>query len=61
MLVKILIFVLQTYYNKYTDYITPKANPIYARYKFHEKMQGENQTFDQFITELKLLAKACGY
>ncbi|CAI5681852.1 unnamed protein product [Oreochromis niloticus] len=52
---------LQTYYDKYTDYITPKANPIYARYKFHEKMQGENEAFEQFITELKLLAKDCGY
>uniref|UniRef100_A0A3P9K9H2 Gypsy retrotransposon integrase-like protein 1 n=1 Tax=Oryzias latipes TaxID=8090 RepID=A0A3P9K9H2_ORYLA len=52
---------LQTYYDKYTEYITPKANPIYARYKFHQQMQGEHETFEQFVTELKLLVKDCGY
>lgn len=52
---------LKTYYDKYTGYITPKANPIYARYKFHEKMQGEHESFEQFVTELKLLVKDCGY
>ena len=42
-------------------YITPKANPIYARYRFNEKMQGESESFEQFITELKLLVKDCVY
>lgn len=35
----------------------PKANPIFARYKFHEKIQGEDKSFEHFITELKLLVK----
>lgn len=52
---------LGTYYNKYTEYITPKSNPIYARYRFHEKMQGNGETFEHFVTELKLLVKDCGY
>jgi len=52
---------LQTYYDKYTAYLTPKSNPIYARYRFHEKMQGDGETFEQFVTELKLLVKDCGY
>lgn len=52
---------LQTYYDKYTAYITPKSNPIYARYRFHEKMQADGEMFEHFITELKLLVKDCGY
>ncbi|KAL0194540.1 hypothetical protein M9458_008112, partial [Cirrhinus mrigala] len=52
---------LQTYYDKYAAYITPKSNPIYARYRFHEKMQADGETFEHFITELKLLVKDCGY
>lgn len=42
-------------------YITPKANPIYARYKFHERMQGEQELIEEFMTELKLLVKDCDY
>ena len=52
---------LKTYYDMYTSYLTPKSNPIYARYRFHEKMQGEKETFERFITELKLLVRDCGY
>ncbi|KAL0161181.1 hypothetical protein M9458_044906, partial [Cirrhinus mrigala] len=52
---------LQTYYDKYAAYITPKSNPIYARYRFHEKMQAAGETFEHFITELKLLVKDCSY
>lgn len=33
----------------------PKANPIFVRYKFHEKTQGEHETFEHLVTELKLL------
>ena len=52
---------LKTYYDKYSAYITPKSNPIYARYKFHERMQGEQETIEKFVTELKLLVKDCDY
>ncbi|KAL6455152.1 hypothetical protein MHYP_G00364050 [Metynnis hypsauchen] len=52
---------LTTYYDRFETYVTPKANPIFARYKFHEKIQGNSESFDQFMTELRLLAKDCGY
>ncbi|XP_026054529.1 uncharacterized protein K02A2.6-like [Carassius auratus] len=52
---------LQSYYDKFEEYVMPKANPIFARYKFHEKIQGEHETFEHFVTELKLLVKDCGY
>ena len=33
----------------------------FARYKFREKTYGENEGFDQFVTELRLLVKDCNY
>lgn len=52
---------LKTYYDKFTDYLTPKTNPIFARYRFHEKTQGNSESFEHFVTELKLLVKDCNY
>ena len=34
---------------------------IFARYKFHEKVQGASESFEQFVTELCLLVKDCDY
>lgn len=45
---------LATYYNMFGTYVTQKANPIFTRNKFQEKNQGDNESFDQFATELRL-------
>ena len=34
---------------------------IFARYKFHEKVQGINEPFEQCMTDLRLLMKDCNY
>jgi len=34
---------------------------MFARYKFHQKVQQEGESFEQFLTDLKLLVKDCGY
>ncbi|KAK0141090.1 hypothetical protein N1851_021892 [Merluccius polli] len=52
---------LKTYYERYEAYVLPKKNTIFSRYKFHEKVQGANETLEQFATELKLLVKDCAY
>ena len=39
----------------------PKSNRVFARYKFHQKVQQEGESFEQFLTDLKLLVKDCGY
>ena len=52
---------LKTYYVKFEEYVTPKANPVCARYKFHNKVQGQQEPVEQFVTELKLLAKDCSF
>lgn len=49
---------LKTYYNGFSTYLTPKANPILTRYKFHEKMQENGESFKHFVRELKLLVVA---
>ena len=46
---------------KFGEYVKPKSNKVFNRYKFHCKKQGESETCEQFITELKVLAKDCGY
>ena len=52
---------LKTYYDGFSAYLTAKANPIFARYKFHEKTQGSGESFEHFVTELKLLVEVCYY
>ena len=46
---------LDTYYTKYEAYVKPKSNKVFARYKFHQKVQQEGESFEQFLTGLKLL------
>ncbi len=53
--------ILKSYYDCFTAYVEPKANVIFARYKFHEKVQGEREPFEQFVTNLRLLIKDCNY
>ena len=52
---------LKMCYVKFEEHVTPKANPVYARYKFHNKVQGQQEPVEQFVTELKLLAKDCSF
>ena len=52
---------LDTYYTKCEAYVKPKTNRVFARYKFHQKVQQEGESFEQFLTDLKLLVKDCGY
>ena len=32
-----------------------KSNRVFARYKFHQKVQQEGELFEQFLTDFKLL------
>lgn len=38
-----------------------RQNAIFIRYKFHEKVQGVSEPFEQFVTDLSLLVKDCNY
>ena len=52
---------LDTVYRKFKEYVTPKSNVIFACYKFYNRVQGPNEPCDQFVTDVKLLVKGCGY
>ena len=51
---------LKTYYEKFKAYVQPKLNPVFARYKFNNEVQG-SKTFEQFVTSLKLLVIDCSF
>ena len=52
---------IQVLFDKYEAYCNPKQNVTVIRYKFNPRNQGCNETTDQYVTELKRLAKDCSY
>lgn len=52
---------LATYYTKFKEYVEPKSNVVFARYKFNRRIQDPTESIEQFVTGLKLLAKPCRF
>ncbi|MCG8047630.1 MAG: RNase H-like domain-containing protein [Candidatus Thiodiazotropha endolucinida] len=52
---------LKSYFDGFESYVKPTSNTIYNRYKFQSRMQNQDETFEQFVTELQLLVKDCEY
>ena len=53
---------IQVRFDKYEAYCNPKQNVTVIRYTFSTRNQGCNElTIDQYVTELKRLAKDCSY
>lgn len=52
---------LETYYNNFEAYCKPKSNKIYSRYMFKSRVQKADEPFEQFVMDLRLLIKECGY
>ncbi|CAB3978506.1 Hypothetical predicted protein [Paramuricea clavata] len=46
---------------KFDEYCEPRRNTIMERYKFNTRVQRDDETADQYVTELKLLAKNCNF
>ena len=46
---------LERHYKQFKDHVQPKLNPIFARFKFNNCVQGA-QPVEQFITQLHVLA-----
>lgn len=46
---------------KFEEYVNPRKNTVFERYRFWECKQQEGETIDQFITELKTRAKSCEF
>ena len=43
------------------DYFSPKINEQMEIYKFRQYKQRDDQTLDEFVTELRKLAKYCKF
>ena len=46
---------------KFDDYCSPRKNNLIQRFKFWNRSQQEEQSVDQFVTELKRMIKNCKY
>ena len=46
---------------KFEDYCSPKKNTTFERYVFFSRKQKESEPFEQWLTELKMLANSCEF
>ena len=46
---------------KYEAYVSPRKNKRIARFRFHQRVQKEGETFDTFLKDLRLLAMDCQF
>ena len=52
---------VQELFKKFEDYCLPKKNVVVERRKFLRKNQHDDEAFDQYMTELKILASTCEF
>ena len=52
---------LSVHSEKFEEYVKPRTNVVYNKYKFQTRVQSDMETFNQFVTELKLLVRDCNY
>jgi hypothetical protein len=45
----------------FDEYCSPKKNETYERYLFRSRQQHQDETFEQFVTDLRLKAKTCNF
>ena len=51
----------KVYLDKFENYIQPSANPILARYIFHQRNHADWETIESYVTLLKVLDKGCEF
>ena len=52
---------LQTYYDRLEAHVSPRANPVFARFKFHGRVQRTSETAEKFIKDLRILTQDCDF
>ena len=52
---------LKSYTDNFEKYVKPRSNIVYNRYRFSSRIQNDDETFDQFVTDLQILVKDCSY
>ena len=51
---------LEAHFKKFKEHVQPTLNPVFARYKYNNEVQG-TQSIEQFVIRLRLLIKDCQY
>lgn len=46
---------------KFDEHCSPKKNETYERYVFRSRTQSQGESFDSFLTDLKLKSKTCNF
>ena len=46
---------------KYEEYVSPRKNKRVSRFRFHQRVQKEDESFDTFLKDLRLLAMDCQF
>ena len=52
---------LTTCFERFEAHVEPKTNPVFCRYQFHNRVQNEVETVEQFVTDMKFLARDCAF
>ncbi|GFN86919.1 hypothetical protein PoB_001342500 [Plakobranchus ocellatus] len=52
---------VQPLLKKFKEYCTPRNNIILERYKFNSRVQKPDETVDQFVVDLRQMAKTCQF
>ncbi|CAC5373079.1 unnamed protein product [Mytilus coruscus] len=53
--------ILDVLLKKFKDYCIPKKNVTVIRHRFNTHVQSSNENVDQYLTDLKLIAKNCEF
>ena len=52
---------IDTLFSKFEAYCKPNQNVTIERYRFNTCVQAKHETIDQYLTELRLIAKNCSF
>ncbi len=52
---------IEALFEVFKVYCTPKKNLTIERHKFNTRFQGKDETVDEYITDLKTIAKRCNF
>lgn len=52
---------IEPLFKKFKDYCAPRENITVWRHKFYTRQQGKTETIDQYVTDLRVIAKNCKF
>jgi hypothetical protein len=46
---------------RFTNFFSPQVKEVFERFRFHSRLQKEDETFDEFVTALRDLVATCNF